>query len=498
MVRRWWKALYLMQALLFGAFGTFFYLLSSDLTVVALLLWWLKAVFETFHLQFLGRALFNEELSAWEILRHRRAILFHDLFAKLTWRRLNPFRNFLLPITELEELEGRAYQQRVKTLTRASRDHVFWVSAFGILAELLLTLNLLLIAYEFLPREITDRVDWNQLLFDETLANATAIALILSMMLVMPYYVATGFCVYINRRTWLEGWDIELTFRQLVLRLTNHSANASTAAGNPSQKTLSGVVALLFLISGLFHSPAANAEIESAATQMQMQMSPAPPASPRALQKTRDQIGEILEGPDYHRLEERRMLRPLIPNDGASGEAGVPPVFSWLTNFANWVARIAEILLWIGVAALLWVLIQLWPRFQHSWSTRTAARKAPPSVVIQSHEESPYAFPVEITEAAKQYWHTGQHRAALSLLYRGALAQLAAQLQLPLEGSHTEAESMEICRQHCPAEVNRYFQHLTDAWVRIAYGHQSVKQEEFELLTNDWAAFHAHASAAQR
>ncbi|HAQ27742.1 MAG TPA: DUF4129 domain-containing protein, partial [Pseudomonas sp.] len=34
-----------------------------------------------------------------------------------------------------------------------------------------------------------------------------------------PIYVASGFSLYLNRRTILEGWDIELAFRRLRTRL---------------------------------------------------------------------------------------------------------------------------------------------------------------------------------------------------------------------------------------------------------------------------------------
>jgi hypothetical protein len=37
--------------------------------------------------------------------------------------------------------------------------------------------------------------------------------------IVEPFYVAAGFALYLNRRTLLEGWDLELAFRRLAARL---------------------------------------------------------------------------------------------------------------------------------------------------------------------------------------------------------------------------------------------------------------------------------------
>lgn len=38
------------------------------------------------------------------------------------------------------------------------------------------------------------------------------------MSLVEPCYVAAGFALYLNRRTGLEAWDLELGFRQMAAR----------------------------------------------------------------------------------------------------------------------------------------------------------------------------------------------------------------------------------------------------------------------------------------
>ena len=39
-----------------------------------------------------------------------------------------------------------------------------------------------------------------------------------------PIYVACGFSLYLNRRTVLEAWDIELVFRRMRQRLVGASA----------------------------------------------------------------------------------------------------------------------------------------------------------------------------------------------------------------------------------------------------------------------------------
>src|SRR5206468_3106666 len=44
-----------------------------------------------------------------------------------------------------------------------------------------------------------------------------------AVLLLEPFYVAAGFALYLNRRTLLEGWDIEVSLRRLAQR---HAAAA--------------------------------------------------------------------------------------------------------------------------------------------------------------------------------------------------------------------------------------------------------------------------------
>ena len=86
-----------------------------------------------------------------------------------------------------------------------------------------LWLGLLGLLYFFLPAQLVQRWNWEDLLglsgewlWLEHLSN-----LLYALVLVVwePIYVACGFSLYLNRRTHLEAWDIELAFRRLRQRL---------------------------------------------------------------------------------------------------------------------------------------------------------------------------------------------------------------------------------------------------------------------------------------
>ena len=46
--------------------------------------------------------------------------------------------------------------------------------------------------------------------FDDAFAYAAAV------LVLEPFYVAAGFALYLNRRTLLEGWDIEVALRRIA------------------------------------------------------------------------------------------------------------------------------------------------------------------------------------------------------------------------------------------------------------------------------------------
>lgn len=497
MVRRWWKELFLIQVLLFGTLGLLFYLMFRSFSMVMLLLWWFKPVIETFHLQFLGRALFNEHLHAQNILRHKWSILFHEIIAKLTWRRFHPLRSFVMPVAELEQLTGKTRLQRIRVLSRTNAGSALWLTSMGAIIETIFTLDMLLVAFALLPKEVTDRIDWNQILTDEILTTWASTAAILSMFLVMPYYVAAGFSLYINRRTWLEGWDIELTFKQLAHRMDRRKQPVTVIV---FALAMLGAGSLLPTPAEAEEMPRTHATLSAPLPMGETSTSPLqriPVITPRALQESRNAVGEILEGPDFKRMERREVLRPISDQRPKNTPRSLKKIFAWFASIGEWVARATEALLWASVALLVIVLARLWPRFRQRAQRRSQERDSRPAhSLIYGPDGKLHALPENLTAEAQRYWQEGNAREALSLLYRGALAHLIDRFHLPLGSSYTEIESVELCQEKCPPVVGTYFNRLTQAWMRLAYGHREISQHEFDDLLKDWMFFHANAVEA--
>src|SRR5579883_802256 len=84
----------------------------------ALILWWLKPVFDRIPLFVVSRAVFGEAPSLRETLQAQRNWGWRAMIGWLTWRRLHPGRAMLLPVDLLESPRGEARSKRIGALMR--------------------------------------------------------------------------------------------------------------------------------------------------------------------------------------------------------------------------------------------------------------------------------------------------------------------------------------------------------------------------------------------
>ena len=216
-------------------FGLISLLLWQHPSLALLLFWWLKPLYERLPLHILSKALFGETPDFRESLRAFPGLLRPQLLASLTWRRLSTTRSFDLPVQQLEGLDGKARKQRLLTLSLRSGRAPSWLTVVGVHLEGALWLGLLGVLYFLLPAQLVQRWNWEDLLglsaewlWLEHLSN-----LLYALVLIVwePIYVACGFSLYLNRRTHLEAWDIELAFRRLRQRLLSAAPAVLLACG---------------------------------------------------------------------------------------------------------------------------------------------------------------------------------------------------------------------------------------------------------------------------
>jgi hypothetical protein len=231
MVQCWWKVIY-PPLILFNLcifIPIFFFVETKYYLYVMLFFWWIKPYSHRLILHVLSQTLFNSKLSTAQVLKDIPSMLRGNAFGALTWRRFSFSRGFNLPIWQLEHLKGKKRVKRQNLLLGAVHSEAIWLTMGLFFIEIILTLSLLGVFLFFVPRSHFDSFLSN--FFNPQLGSiATWVTLIMSglyiviTLLIEPFYIAANFALYINRRTQLEAWDIELSFRKIAARLSAKEA----------------------------------------------------------------------------------------------------------------------------------------------------------------------------------------------------------------------------------------------------------------------------------
>lgn len=462
-----WFALYLPAAAL--ALG----LLHANLWIGGLVLWWAKPLFDRFLLHVASRAVFGEAPGVRETLRAWREILRCGVFASLTLQRFDLARSFILPVWQLEQQRGRAARERHGALGKRMRGYAVWLTMvcanFEAMAMLSIFLGIALLApasadpgFEFAKffsgGGEEQVVAWGWL---DSVVYCAAVSLI------EPFYVAAGFSLYLNRRAVLEGWDIEIALRRLEARLEDARRPASAGA-------LAMLVAAVLFIGGAF-LPAAPAHA--------------------AQKQTRIEIREVLKAREFPQWHDEMTWTLRSDGKKRDDDSSLDPGF-W-RRLGRWIARIAQGIAWLAVAALaVWLLAKLVRGLRERAAGESAPAWRPPEALFGLALE-PGSLPADVAAAAAGLAREGRLREALSLLYRGALSVLVHRDRLPLREADTEGDCLRAARRALGAEAGAYFGRLVAAWTAGAYAGRLPGLEDAESLARDWAAhFGARAEAA--
>jgi hypothetical protein len=166
----------------------------------------------------------------------------------------------------------------------------------------------------------------------------------------------------------------------------------------------------------------------------------------------------------------------------------MPGWFKWLREFAGWVTAAGRLVVWtLGavLVALLIVGLRYWIRERAG----ALPQRAPP---LPSHVRDldirPESLPDRIGPAAAALWQRGEQRAALSLLYRGALSRLVHVHALPVRAASTEGECVALARERLRAEPAEYVARLVSAWQLAVYGARLPPTEDVLALCDEFDA----------
>jgi hypothetical protein len=181
-----------------------------------LLLWWCKPWLDRSLLFVLSRAAFGQHTRFADVWHAQRSIWWQQLISTFTVRRLSPWRALTQPVYQLEGNGWRAQRKRVLQIRRGNSGTAMLVGSAFAFAETSFMLSLLFLAALLAPT--TEDFQFLRWLFkDGAAAPLVQYAMIggysLVIFLLEPFYVATGFGMYLNRRVALEAWDIEQDLR---------------------------------------------------------------------------------------------------------------------------------------------------------------------------------------------------------------------------------------------------------------------------------------------
>lgn len=193
-------------------------------------------------------------------------------------------------------------------------------------------------------------------------------------------------------------------------------------------------------------------------------------------------------------MQTTKVLRFKTEDDKPEKASGENPVRWWLDLLDNLSAGL-RVAMWVVVAGLLIaVLLRL-----RDWLGRTsgASRLAalPPTHVGQL-DIRPESLPADIGDAARQLWQRGEARAALSLLYRGALSHLVHQHGVPIRAASTERECLSLAAPRLAPASQAFLAQLVAAWQAVAYAQRELPPEAVEALCQGFDAQLATRGAA--
>ncbi|MEO5714525.1 MAG: DUF4129 domain-containing protein [Luteolibacter sp.] len=435
----WWLAL-LLPTMIAG-----FFLWDHPLLLLVLF-WWCKPAGSRMVLFEISRRLFGEQPAWRSMWREIPRAWTRRFFYRFLWARFSPWLPVTLAVEDLEGLRGKTYKQRCGQIVRRGEGVVMWVYFASEVVAAWITLAILALVHMLIP----DGQDsawqlaldtWNP---DEPMdiplliLRTACVCTMLAISLTDIFVIGAGFGIYINNRTWIEGWDVELAFKRLAQRLTK-----------------AAVLVLAFIalgICGNVHAKETRAPAEV--------------------------IKEVKANPDFkvHTVTEKVSKKK--PGSVSAG---------WLAGLGGMLSvvfQICAVTLLIGfVGWLLW-------RYRHVFKVRGLIGGGdgfkPSARVVMGMEVTSISLPDDVPTAAWALWQEGKHQEALALLYRGSISRVIELARVEIHESDTEGDCLRRVQTAGPVAHPDYFRGITGAWIRLAYAGVSPADAEVHTLCQQW------------
>ncbi len=457
---------------LWGVLGA---LLHDYPSVLVAVVWWLKPLYDRIVLFYLGRALFGEAPTLREQIREWPRLLTRRLGLSLLWGRFSGVRSFTMPVVVLEGLTGKSYESRTAILKRHGGAPAIGFMQLFLLLELAVIMGLWMGIRDFLPEEALEWMAQIRIYLKQggdpplSLLWSLAGCYLVAVAFLEPFYAGGGFGLYINTRTHLEGWDVDLAFRQLGSRLRARLVP-------PLASLLVFLLALGSVADGL---AAGGVQVER--------------------DQAKQQIREVLAHPEFeeHVGKYKEWVSDSPPSSSSSPSRAAQGwdwswIYSWLKGFGslfsgNWHEVALRLLAAAAIAALLaWLGWWCWKGLRLPQRQRVEKPKDRGPRVVMGLQTTPESLPPDVPSAAWMAWQQGDQEGAVRLLYRGALTWLIGQAPGPVRESDTEGDCLRHASRLPDGNQRSYFFEITGTWLACAYGRTPPPAALMQGLCGRW------------
>ncbi len=471
------------------------------------LLWWLKPLFEQPVVLCLSREVFGQRMRLAAVLRSFLRSFSLQTLAALTIRRFSPMRALSAPVVLLEGASGRVRSQRLAVLHRSASRHALLANVVLANLESYVAISFTSLFVVLLPGA---PMHWSEY-FGEWLPKVLPIAFCLAMSLIGPLHAASGFALYINRRCDLEAWDIEVGFRGLAQRLAEIGTRyalvpcalfVGLAAFQPMPALASATAAQAAPVPAAELRTVPPVATSAADETVELRKRPgtrsvAPPPQGEAAARSRKDIQAVLDHADFH--DRTTLHYPAILEEATDRDQpdDPPELPDWLLRLFGMLVEGAWWLAWAVV--LFFVALAAW-RYR-AWLAElldlgSASPAPPPPRIVVAGVELGTGGQSDDVAAARALWMAGEARAALAMLLRLVLTDLALR-GCRFRSGDTEADCLRAAQRAAQAEERiDYLRRLLGCWVPLAYAHRPPDDVAVVRLFDEYVSLHSAAHAA--
>lgn len=443
--------------------------------------WFFKPLYENVMLSRLSQLIFGEKAPLRPIVASFKRANKGRLFYSLILSRLMLNRSFSSPVSLLEGQKGKPRKLRLSQLSMSMQNVTQFSTILLFLIEFGLIWAFILVFYTVFPSDFVDH-SLSAILADELFLHwgFTLVACFV-MSLIAPFYVCAGFALYLSRRTELEAWDIELSFKKLTARIEAQKNKRQTQSSK-----LSSYAAVLLACACVFNiAPTPSFASENEAPRIQH--------SSRNLtqEESKESIRKILSGEEFGSeiTKYRWVKKPpnKKPKKYKESDFDFDDFFEFVSNVVNGLALTFKIIL---VALLLIGLAYVLSHSQGVWGRFSTLFGRSQDVVLPSHlfglDMKKSSLPKNVTQQCKVLIGNQKYREALALLLRASFINTLHKQHVHIPVSATEKECLRLFKKHLDNQQYDFLDRLIHEWVLVAYAHESPRESKLLDLCEQW------------